>query len=260
MTSAQGAVPHGGTYLSIHLLAVGDTCGSDVSREAYPTTRANGAERMRAEQTVIFGVMSLLALVATPAFGGTDNGVNATLVLGNPNCASLGYSFGLKPSFTKGNATFSYPGLPGESLTLDSDGTYLDWTSTIPVQAVIVKGGPNANVYVYNPELMGDGNLSAPINGKKPYGLSHVEVCYDEPDEEPVPVPSRSPRRRSPPSSEPTVGPSRSRALRRTSTSTSATRPSSPTRSRSRRTPSTATGSSKATSRSRTMTRTSRPP
>jgi hypothetical protein len=56
----------------------------------------------------------------------------------------------------------------------------VDWTSTFGVDAVIFKGGPNANVYRYPPaESKGDSHLSAPLNVTAPYGLSHVEFCYD---------------------------------------------------------------------------------
>lgn len=63
------------------------------------------------------------------------------------------------------------------------DGTYFNWTSTIGMDAVIAKGGPNANVYVYDPpaESFGDTGLVSPTNpsNDKPYGLSHIEFCFD---------------------------------------------------------------------------------
>lgn len=107
--------------------------------------------------------------------------VNPISVAGNPNCQDLGYLYGLKfdyPQFSPG----TYP-LGTGTVTWSTNGTYVDWSSTFGVDAVIVKGGNNANLYVYQPpaESFGDTGLSSPINSNtgKPYGLSHVEFCYD---------------------------------------------------------------------------------
>lgn len=60
------------------------------------------------------------------------------------------------------------------------DPNAFDWTSNFPVDAVIVKGGPNANIYSYDPSSTGDTFLTPPINDmtETPYGLSHVDFCY----------------------------------------------------------------------------------
>jgi len=60
------------------------------------------------------------------------------------------------------------------------DPNAFDWTSNFPVDAVIVKGGSNANMYVYDPASTGDDFLTPPLNERteKPYGLSHVDFCY----------------------------------------------------------------------------------
>jgi hypothetical protein len=56
-----------------------------------------------------------------------------------------------------------------------------DWTSNIGVDQVIAKGGPNANVYTYDPESTGDTGLHAPVNpnNNRFFGLSHISFCYD---------------------------------------------------------------------------------
>jgi hypothetical protein len=61
------------------------------------------------------------------------------------------------------------------------DDIYFDWTSTRSTDAVIVKGGPGANLYEYDPESFGDIDLHAPINSNndEPYSLSYVEFCFD---------------------------------------------------------------------------------
>ena len=63
-----------------------------------------------------------------------------------------------------------------------SDGVYFDWNSNIGVDAVIVKGGPNSDAFVYDPgigEVTLDTDLHAPVINGSPFGLSHIEFCYD---------------------------------------------------------------------------------
>lgn len=91
------------------------------------------------------------------------------------------HSFKIEPVVSE---TITYA---GNTITIsvynDSNGDpTFDWTSTYPIKAVIVKGGPVANLYVYNPASYGDTNLYAPINpnNNKPYGLSHIRFCWDD--------------------------------------------------------------------------------
>jgi hypothetical protein len=107
--------------------------------------------------------------------------VTPAVVPGNPTCESLGYAHGLK--FDTG-VPGSYEGTLGTGkVKWTTDGTYVSWESTFGVDAVLVKGGPNANHYRYDPptESFGDSNLVTPTNpnNNKPYGLSHVTFCYD---------------------------------------------------------------------------------
>ncbi|MEU0462811.1 hypothetical protein ABZ215_02285 [Amycolatopsis sp. NPDC006131] len=50
------------------------------------------------------------------------------------------------------------------------------------VSDVIVKGGPNANWYHYDPPVTSDTGLTAPLNPNsgKPYGLSHLCISVDD--------------------------------------------------------------------------------
>jgi hypothetical protein len=118
--------------------------------------------------------------------------VDPTFVAGNPKCTDLGYDFGFKPQpepppsgtyFFGGPVTFPLHALTTYSVTITSDGTYFDWSSTLGVDAVIVKGGPNANWYAYDPpaEAFSDTGLHSPINpnNNQPYAISHIEFCYD---------------------------------------------------------------------------------
>lgn len=69
-------------------------------------------------------------------------------------------------------------------------GPTFDWSSTMPVYRVIVKGGPGANIYDYPGGDSSDSGLHAPQNPNngKWYGLSHVTFCYGEPQPDPVDV------------------------------------------------------------------------
>jgi hypothetical protein len=115
--------------------------------------------------------------------------VDPIFVDDNPDCTDLGFAHGLKFDYSDGELPGTYP-LGSGTVTWSTDGTYVDWSSTFGVDAVIMKGGPNANVYKYDPpaESFGDTGLVSPINdsnkpddpnGDKPYGLSHVEFCFD---------------------------------------------------------------------------------
>jgi hypothetical protein len=107
--------------------------------------------------------------------------VEPTFVAGNPTCASLGYENELKVD-PPNSGTYS-DGLLTVTVTT-ADGIYFDWTSNQGIIAVIVKGGPNANAYVYYPPTLstGDNGLHSPINPSngEPFGLSHISFCYDE--------------------------------------------------------------------------------
>lgn len=65
--------------------------------------------------------------------------------------------------------------------TYDYDGTQprkFDWSSTIPVNCIVVKGGDEALVYVYSPAMTAGEGLQAPVNTKNPngkiFGISHA--------------------------------------------------------------------------------------
>jgi uncharacterized repeat protein (TIGR01451 family) len=131
---------------------------------------------------LLVAVCLFAALLLAPAANAAS--VPAQVVDGNPKCPS-GYE-----SITKfdpgpgGTATQA-----GVTVTRTGSGTF-DWTSTVAVDLVIVKGGPNANLYAYPLDTFGDTNLSTPINPNngQPYGISHIEFCTDG-EEEPPPVP-----------------------------------------------------------------------
>jgi hypothetical protein len=125
----------------------------------------------------------LTALVAGSLISTTTSSaasVTPIFVAGNPSCASLGYAFGFKVD-PPNAGTYNIDGT--NTVTVTTDGVNFDWTSTLGMDAVISKGGPNANLYIYDPptESFGDTGLHSPINPSNgdPFGLSHIEFCFD---------------------------------------------------------------------------------
>ena len=123
----------------------------------------------------------------------SGDGIQPFVVAGNPDCPSQGYDFGFKIDESPADGTYTLtsadgvliggaPEDPNNSVTIsNSDGQFFDWSSTLGMDAVIVKAGPNANVFAYSPESFDDTLLHGPINpnNQEPYGVSHVEFCYD---------------------------------------------------------------------------------
>lgn len=122
----------------------------------------------------------------------SGNGIQPSFVAGNPDCGDIGLGFGFKidgsanGTYTltaaDGALTGGAPSDPGNSVTIsNSDGSFFDWAATLGIDAVIVKAGPNANVFAYSPEAVGDTLLHGPINPNNdaPFGVSHIELCYD---------------------------------------------------------------------------------
>lgn len=139
--------------------------------------------RVRSRLCKILSLLPGLWLASALAFNSPAiaASVAPVFVPGNPTCASLGYDFGLR--IDPPNAgTYSIDGINTVTVTTD-DGVFFDWSSNLEMDAVIVKGGPNANVYIYDPptEATSDAGLHSPINPNngRPFALSHIDFCYD---------------------------------------------------------------------------------
>ncbi len=137
------------------------------------------------KKTIFYGLSLITGLGFASLFIFADH-INPQLITGNgnhsPSCQDLGYQYEFKID-PPNDGTYYLPGNTGSvTITNVSQGIF-NWSSTFGIDAVIVKGGPNANLYEYDPpsESFGDNNLSTPINPNngKPYGLSHVSFCYD---------------------------------------------------------------------------------
>ncbi|MFC5367033.1 SipW-dependent-type signal peptide-containing protein [Salinirubrum litoreum] len=77
--------------------------------------------------------------------------------------------------------------------TRDGEIVSVSWETNFGVDAVIVKGGNAANVYVYD-EATGGGPVESPLNpSNNPAAISHISFCYDgddtpdDPDDPDVP-------------------------------------------------------------------------
>lgn len=101
---------------------------------------------------------------------------NVTCSALNPNLIELKHDATVNGTVVKG---FGDPA--GNQVTLTGDGTYFNWVSTLGIDSVVVKGGNNADAFVYPAEAFFDEQLHAPINTQngQPYGISHVSFCYE---------------------------------------------------------------------------------
>lgn len=137
-------------------------------------------------------MLAAVGLWTVTACGGSDDRrqvrqaahVEPAVVPGNPTCPAGTSSLKIEP-VTAGTYTDD-----GFSVTISfaEDGT-LSYEANQGVDQVIVKGGPNANVYAYASEETEDAGLITPTNANsgQPYGYSHVDFCYDA--DEPVVLP-----------------------------------------------------------------------
>lgn len=130
----------------------------------------------------IFTAAVVLAAGGWIPSGAVAASVTPTLSTANPSCADLGYgAFEFKVEPGPFTGVFHFPnGVDSVTLEETSQG-HFNWTSTLGVDAVIAKGGPNANVFAYAPESKGDTDLYTPVNPSngKNYGTSHISFCYD---------------------------------------------------------------------------------
>ncbi len=131
----------------------------------------------------------------------TTGGIVPTTVAGNPDACSVCGTGGFKLDFTPTTGTYfftmgpsqiftscsngpSAPMIAGAGVKLTVTGNTFSWEviGNITINTIIVKGGPNANVYNYNGQSS-DGNLHPPINNQQNctfFGISHIEFCYSE--------------------------------------------------------------------------------
>jgi hypothetical protein len=121
---------------------------------------------------VIAALVGALALVMAPASMAAQ--VEPTVIGGNPSCEG-----GTKVE-PVADGTFA---VPGGTITIDvTDKEFAFDADGVTVFQVIVKGGPNANLYNYAPlgGVDADSGLMSPVNNGKQPGLSHLCFFTDE--------------------------------------------------------------------------------
>src|SRR5215212_7054624 len=190
--------PEQGRPSSLARLAIAYGPGTRIREEACEKRM----HTLRKPTTIAIGLALALALLLgalaifgdKPASAGSDptqagaasgDNITPTLITGNPDCSSIagGPYRELKIDGVEGPFDGTYnDGLLTVNIS-NSTSQYLDWSSNIGVDAVIVKGGPAGDAYVYDPpkEDTSDTDLHPPVdpNNRDYYGISHVSFCYD---------------------------------------------------------------------------------
>ena len=130
----------------------------------------------------------------------------------NPTCEDLDGAFGGGQTWTELEKIDGMPanGVYGEITISGVSGQTFSWSSTVGVDAVLVKAGSdNHNLYVYAAngaavESFGDTNLT---HGPNQQGTSHVTFCFDETNPQPTPTPTPTPDPTPTPTPDPTPTP-----------------------------------------------------
>jgi signal peptidase I len=109
------------------------------------------------------------------------------LLTGNPSCGDFGLlEYKFDSPIAVGTSSASIPDVGTisiETFVVEGEPRVFDWESDFGIDAVLVKGGPNANHYTYPVEQIADTGLTAPLGagpgGVLPFGISHISFCYD---------------------------------------------------------------------------------
>jgi hypothetical protein len=123
----------------------------------------------------------------------SSTGIQPSLVTGanqggNVSCDEAALFGGLTGyAYTTGKQDYPFNSSSfGNGVSVTTDGTNVSWSITPPAGfcvsnvAVIVKGGPAANVYYYNDGQSSDSGLASPVNASgNPAGLSNLTICYN---------------------------------------------------------------------------------
>ena len=151
---------------------------------------------MSSTRTSRFLASTAVALAGVSALGATAASATAAFTFeeGNPSCADVAPA---GVTWTEHKLDFDPEGpyAPnGFKVTITKGADGLGWTSELDVDAVIMKGGDNANVYFYaDDDADGDtdtddAGLRTPVNpngnpdnGTKYFGISHVTFCSGPP-------------------------------------------------------------------------------
>ena len=123
-------------------------------------------------------VMSMVFLLANPA---NATHVDPEPVGGNANCSTL---TGLVELTRFDPVPDGETTQDGVTIDVYDDGTVFDWSSTVDIEAVFVKGGAGGggNLYIYDPAETSDTGLHALTNNQGQLAeLSHITFCVPDP-------------------------------------------------------------------------------
>src|SRR5687768_12697496 len=103
---------------------------------------------------------TLLACANDPSTNSIVNGsVPTSTVSGNPSCEDLGLGDTELRINAPEQGEHVYALGSAGSVTVIIDDEMLDWSATMGIDGVIMKGGTQSNVYVYDPEALADTGL-----------------------------------------------------------------------------------------------------
>ena len=141
--------------------------------------RASGVARVVG--IVSITLASVFVATATSTTMTIAASVTPTVVNSNIGCTYVSptvvFGFDATPGAPAG--TYPLPGSGNGTVTIaPNNAKTFNWSSTYPLDAVIVFGGASANVYRYS-NVTGDSALSSPIKSGKLPDISHVWFCHD---------------------------------------------------------------------------------
>lgn len=128
-------------------------------------------------------VLAASAMMALPAAAQAAS-VAPTTATGNPGCADLNPGWSeFKIDRVPRNQTYT-DGAFSVVISNVQDQQTFDWSANQGVDAVLVKGSTDTNVYTYNPEASSDTGMDSPGTS----AISHVSFCYDAGSPPPPPT------------------------------------------------------------------------
>lgn len=130
----------------------------------------------------VVGIIVAVGFIVPLSFAASVDPVKNPGGSGNPTCTHAGYGYALSTGNINDPVAVGNMTVTGGTVSWTHDGTYLNWASSgVKVLGVIVKGGPNANLYNYNPPFAtSDTGLHSPAhpNPNMIPGISHIVFCY----------------------------------------------------------------------------------
>jgi hypothetical protein len=130
---------------------------------------------------VVLAALMTLSVAGAASAGHTQTANSHETVAGNPKCPG-GFAYTLKiEDYDLGVGNY------GAIRITEYDGKYVSWAirdaylGVYDANLVIVKGGPNAEIYHYDKWDDFGNDLTAPWNPNsgKWYGISHIQFCFD---------------------------------------------------------------------------------